>query len=95
MLQSRSSRFHLEFEPELCLDRRSGMLLIRPIKYATYLPSNRDLEKIDSRGLPDAVLNERRRRAGKLREAGMTVRKMARQCMQSTHTIFEAHKAFV
>jgi transposase len=53
-----------------------------------------DMEKIDSRGLPDAVLNERRRRAVKLREAGVTVRETARQCELSTHTVVEAHKAF-
>src|ERR1039458_3816995 len=52
------------------------------------------MEKIDSRGLPDAVLNERRRRAVKLREAGITVRETARQCELSTHTVVEAHKAF-
>ena len=52
------------------------------------------MEKIDSRGLPDAVLNERRRRAVKLREAGVTVRQVAAQCELSTHTVVEAHKAF-
>ena len=52
------------------------------------------MEKIDSRGLPDAVLNERRRRAVKLREAGVTVRETARQCELSTHTVVAAHKAF-
>jgi DNA invertase Pin-like site-specific DNA recombinase len=52
------------------------------------------MEKIDSRGLPDAVLNERRRRAVKLREAGVTVRETARQCELSTHTVVEAHKTF-
>jgi hypothetical protein len=31
------------------------------------------MKKIDSRGLPDAVLNERRLRAVKLREAGVAV----------------------
>jgi len=44
--------------------------------------------------LPDAVLNERRRRAVKLREAGVTVRETARQCEISTHTVVGAHKAF-
>jgi transposase len=52
------------------------------------------MEKIDSRGLPDAVLNERRRRAVKLREAGIAVRQVAEQCELSTHTVVEAHKAF-
>jgi transposase len=52
------------------------------------------MEKIDSRGLPDAVLNERRRRAVKLREAGVSVRETARQCELSTHTVVEAHKSF-
>jgi hypothetical protein len=31
------------------------------------------MEKIDSWGMPDAVLNERRRLAVKLREAGIAV----------------------
>jgi len=52
------------------------------------------MERIDSRGLPDAVLNERRRRAVKLREAGVAVRLVAEQCELSTHTVVEAHKAF-
>ena len=52
------------------------------------------MEKIDSRGLPDAVLNERRRRAVKLRKAGIAVRQVAEQCELSTHTVVEAHKAF-
>lgn len=52
------------------------------------------MEKIDSRGLPDAVLNERRRRAVKLREAGVPVRQVAEQCELSTHTVVEAHKGF-
>ena len=52
------------------------------------------MERIDSRGLPDAVLNERRRRAVKLRVAGVAVRQVALQCELSTHTVVEAHKAF-
>jgi transposase len=52
------------------------------------------MEKSDSRGLPDAVLHERRRHAVKLREAGVTVPETARQCELSTHTVVEAHKAF-
>jgi transposase len=38
------------------------------------------MERIDSLGLPDAVLNECRRRAVKLCESGVTVRETARQC---------------
>ncbi len=52
------------------------------------------MEKIDSRRLPESALNERRRRAVKMREAGVTVRETARQCELSTHTVVEAHKAF-
>jgi transposase len=52
------------------------------------------MERSDSRRLPDAGLNERRRRAVKLREAGVTVRETARQCELSTHTVVAAHKAF-
>jgi transposase len=52
------------------------------------------MEKIDSRGLPDAVLNERRRRAVRLREAGIAVRQVAEQCELSTHTVVDAHKAY-
>jgi len=52
------------------------------------------MEKIDSRKLPESALNERRRRAVKMREAGVPVREVARQCELSTHTVVEAHKAF-
>ncbi len=52
------------------------------------------MEKIDSRGLPDAVLNERRRRAVKLRESGISVRQTARQCELSTNTVLSAHRAY-
>ena len=52
------------------------------------------MEKIDSRRLPESALNERRRRAVKMREAGIPVREVARQCELSTHTVVEAHKAF-
>jgi transposase len=52
------------------------------------------MEKIDSRKLPEAALNERRRRAVKLRESGVSVREVARQCELSTHTVVGAHKAF-
>jgi transposase len=53
-----------------------------------------NMEKSASRGVPYAVLNERRRLAVKLREAGIPVRKVAAQCELSTHTVVEAHKAF-
>jgi transposase len=52
------------------------------------------MEKIDSRRLPESALNERRRRAVKMREAGVTVSEVARQCELSTHTVVEAHKAY-
>jgi transposase len=52
------------------------------------------MEKIDSRRLPESALNERRRRAVKMRRAGIPVREVARQCELSTHTVVEAHKAF-
>ena len=42
------------------------------------------MERIDSLGLPDAVLNERRQRAVKLCESGVTVRETARQYELST-----------
>jgi transposase len=54
----------------------------------------KDMEKVDSRKLPVAALNERRRRAVKLREAGTSVRETASQCELSTHTVVDAHKAF-
>jgi transposase len=40
------------------------------------------------------LLNERRRRAVKLREAGLSVRETARQCELSMHTVVTAHKAY-
>ena len=52
------------------------------------------MEKIDSRRLPEAALNERRRRAVQMRKAGTSVRETARQCELSTHTVVEAHKAY-
>jgi transposase len=52
------------------------------------------MEKIDSRKLPEAALNERRRRAVKLRLAGVSVRETALQCELSTHTVVKAHQAF-
>ncbi len=52
------------------------------------------MEKIDSRRLPESALNERRRRAVKMRELGIPVREVARQCELSTHTVVDAHKVF-
>jgi transposase len=52
------------------------------------------MERTYSRKLPESALNERRRRAVKMREAGVTVREVARQCELSTHTVVEAHKAY-
>ena len=49
---------------------------------------------MDSRRLPEAALNERRRHAVKLREASVSVREVARQCELSTHTVVAAHKSF-
>lgn len=39
-------------------------------------------------------MNERRRGAVKMREAGVLVREAVRQCELSTCTVVEAHKAF-
>lgn len=52
------------------------------------------MEKIDSRRLPEAALNERRRRALKLRNAGVSAQEAARPGELLTHTVVEAHKAF-
>lgn len=52
------------------------------------------VKKIDSRKLPPAARNERRRRAVKMREAGVVVRDVAEFCQLSTHTVVAAHKAF-
>ncbi len=52
------------------------------------------MEKIDSRKLSESALNERRRRAVKMREAGVPVREVARECELSTHTVVEAYKCF-
>jgi transposase len=52
------------------------------------------MEKIDSRKLPESALNERRRRAVKLRLAGISVREAARQCELSTNTVLRAHHAY-
>jgi len=50
------------------------------------------MERIDSRKLPEAALNERRRRAVKLRLAGVSVREAARQCELSATTVVKAHQ---
>jgi transposase len=52
------------------------------------------MEKIDSRHLPESALNERRRPAVVVRDAGISVRETAYQSELSTHTVVEAHKAF-
>lgn len=52
------------------------------------------MEKIDSRKLPEAALNERRRRAVRLRLAGISVRQTALQCELSPVTVVAAHKAY-
>src|ERR1035437_1954851 len=50
--------------------------------------------KIDSRKLPEAALNERRRRAVKLRLEGISVRETARQCELAVGTVVKAHQAY-
>lgn len=52
------------------------------------------MDRTDARTLPLAVLNERRRRAVKLRERGMTLREVARQCELSVPTVMAAHRAY-
>jgi transposase len=52
------------------------------------------MEKIDSRKLPEAALNERRRRAVKLRLAGVSIRETAVQCELSTNTVLRSHRAY-
>ncbi len=52
------------------------------------------MEKIDSRKLPEAALNERRRRAVKLRLAGVSIREAALQCELSTNTVMRSHRAY-
>jgi transposase len=52
------------------------------------------MEKTDSRTLPEAALNERRRRAVKLRLAGVSVRETALQCELSTNTVMRSHRAY-
>jgi len=53
------------------------------------------MDKTDARHLPLAVLNERRRRAVKLRERGMTLREVAAQVELSVPTVMAAHRAYV
>ena len=53
------------------------------------------MEKIDTRTLPMAVLNERRRRAVKLRERGLTLREVAEQTELTVPTVMAAHRAYV
>lgn len=52
------------------------------------------MEKIDSRKLSEAALNERRRRAVKLRLAGISIRRTASQCELSTNTVMRAQRAY-
>jgi transposase len=52
------------------------------------------MDKSDARTLPLAVLNERRRRAVKLREQGLTLREVAAQCELSVPTVMAAHRAY-
>ena len=53
------------------------------------------MDKKDARYLPLAVLNERRRRAVKLRELGMTLREVAAQAEMSVPTVTAAHRAYL
>lgn len=53
------------------------------------------MDKIDARTLPLAVLNERRRRAVKLRESGMTLREVAERSELSVPTVMAAHSAYL
>jgi transposase len=53
------------------------------------------MEKTDARNLPLPVLNERRRRAVKLRERGMTLREVAAQTELSVPTVMAAHRAYL
>lgn len=53
------------------------------------------MDKTDARTLPLAVLNERRRRAVRLRERGMTLREVAAQCELSVPTVLAAHRAYL
>jgi transposase len=53
------------------------------------------MDTTDARNLPLAVLNERRRRAVKLRERGMTLREVAAQVELSVPTVMSAHRAYL
>lgn len=53
------------------------------------------MEKIDGRKLSESALNERRRRAVKLRLAGISVRGTAAQCELSPNTVVKAHQAYL
>jgi transposase len=53
------------------------------------------MDKIDTRTLPLDVLNERRRRAVKLREKGITLREVADQTELSVPTVMAAHRAYL
>jgi len=52
------------------------------------------MDKIDSRTLPVEALNERRRRAVKMRLDGVTLQEVAVQCELSRTTVIAAVKAF-
>ena len=53
------------------------------------------MDKTDTRTLPLSVVNERRRRAVKLRERGLTLREVAAQCELSVPTVMAAHRAYI
>ena len=53
------------------------------------------MEKIDSSTLPLEALNERRRRAVKMRMDGYGVDETARQCELARGTVISAHKAYL
>lgn len=53
------------------------------------------MEKIDSRTLPLQALNERRRRAVKMRMDGYGVDETARQCELARGTVIAAHKSYL
>ncbi|MFV0276325.1 MAG: IS630 family transposase [Parahaliea sp.] len=53
------------------------------------------MDRADVRHLPPAVLNERRRRAVKLRERGMTLREVAAHVELSVPTVTSAHRAYL
>ncbi|MGF6971858.1 transposase [Paraburkholderia sp. JPY465] len=52
------------------------------------------MEKIDSRTLPMAALNERRRRAVKMRIEGVALKEVALRCEMSPTTVIAACKAY-